>query len=460
LKRAVVDQPGLRIVFLGLIVAAFLGLSLKSYIQPHKLRARFDKTIQRLNPDVRIDFQRAQIVLSDWGWPQPYLTVENIRLTPVRPLCDDSQIYIESVTFPLTWNVLFAKNKNIRSLRLSQVEVRVSDFKNCFQSQGNEDPYQIFNVKSSSELKQVKIDQIKFISKKLYSYPLYLQSVNLNFHYQDSLLKSFDLKGQLLALKAQDRPIFKIKSDLVMNVQNDHDEVDPLKKIKAQIQIQGRLFDKKYTTDMMYYFKTKELDSVLNFEGVSLKSLYSLFNGTEFKNYFSFWKTDAHLISGQIASRVNLSSAEPWVLDLKSIQFQSPDSANPITGEIKLSDPVQFKLTGDLDLPSVHLKKMEVVGQANRYLEPFEFNLKSDEAFIKQADKELVDGEFRQALLQIKQRLEDKSVMEPYQMKVSVHPKSPYVLWDLSFHAGNKDHHFILNSNEQLNLFKWNSDFK
>ena len=115
MRRAVVDQPGIRIFLLGLFISAFRGLSLKSYISPNKLRSRFDKTIQRLSPDVRMDFQRAQIKLSDWGWPQPYLVVENIRVTPVRPLCDDSQIYIESLTFPITWNILFSKNKNINT---------------------------------------------------------------------------------------------------------------------------------------------------------------------------------------------------------------------------------------------------------------------------------------------------------------------------------------------------------
>ena len=132
MKRAVVDQPGFKIIILGLVLSVIMGLLIKGQITPRKMKSKIDQAISKLDPDIKIDFKSIEVKLSDWGWPQPYLEIHDIRLSPVQRICDESQIYIDTVSFPLTWNIIFESKKIIKSLRMNQLEIRLSEFKNCF----------------------------------------------------------------------------------------------------------------------------------------------------------------------------------------------------------------------------------------------------------------------------------------------------------------------------------------
>ena len=96
MRRAVIDQPGLKIMFLGLLVSIFLGLVLRSQITQTKINDRLKKIVQEFenkNKQLRIDFSEGELLLSDWGFPFPHLYVKNIKISSTASECLENQIY-------------------------------------------------------------------------------------------------------------------------------------------------------------------------------------------------------------------------------------------------------------------------------------------------------------------------------------------------------------------------------
>lgn len=386
MKKAVVDQPGLKIIFIGLLVSLVLGLSIKNQLQPYKLKSRFDRLIERLRPDLKIDFQSAEIILSDWGWPHPYLFIKDIRISPVKPLCDDSQIYIENLTFPLNWNLIFSNSKRISSVRLSQVEIRVSDLKNCFSEKDQQNTYQLFTVKSSAELKSVKIDQLKLINKSSYQYPLYFQSVQIDLSYLNSFLNQIDLKSQLVAFKVQDKPLFKLKSDLEMKIvypQYDHSKKTTENHLNAELSLKGRFLDKKFDSTGDFDFMTKKLKWSFKFQDLYLKNFSHFTLSGAYLKFYDFFKENlTWSIDGDISGiysvsensfeyltvhRFFLQAKDSFVLDLKEIE--SHDQGVSQSNRSKTFD-VHY-VAKDLDL-----ENSEVVVHFDEDNLPHLFNIK------------------------------------------------------------------------------------
>jgi hypothetical protein len=299
LKRAVVDQPGFKIIFIGLVCSLILGLLIKNEISPKKIKFKLDKTISKLEPDLKIDFKSIEIKLTDWGWPQPYLEVHDIRISPVKRICDESQIFIDTVSFPLTWNLIFESEKVIRSLHMNNLEIRLSKFTNCFsfdQEKSEEKVLksalsQLFTAHNSGQLQDLKIDRIKLLSKSNYKTPLFLQTAVLRFSYQESTLSKIAINAQMSTNRDESRQIFKLRSDLVLNLEKNKSN-----EILIHGDIAGKIIDRPYqikfdyeNTSNRFIFEAKlnqiAINSLVKILGLEDDHVLSSIN-KYFSNYF------------------------------------------------------------------------------------------------------------------------------------------------------------------------------
>ena len=129
--KAVIDQPGLKIIVTGLIAALFLGLGLKSQITSIKVSQAVRKSIVSMGSNLEVDFENAEIKLSDWGIPKPYLVINQMRLKNLVKVCGQGQVYVEKLIVPLTFDLIFNPDKAVISPRFNRVEVRVGSTVGC-----------------------------------------------------------------------------------------------------------------------------------------------------------------------------------------------------------------------------------------------------------------------------------------------------------------------------------------
>jgi len=254
MRRAVIDQPGLKIIVFGLLVSIFLGLTIRSQITPSKINDRLKKIVQEFeqknkNKKISIDFAEVRLLLSDWGFPFPHLYIQNIKISSVAPGCVDNQIYIESLDIPFSWiNMIEAKDDQIDTVRAGTVELRLDNPSQCFteiktQTKSESPQASISSVAQTPKLPSAAnerifnlyVDKLKIIDKHNYNIPVMLQTVGVRITLDSNKLQSVDLKSQLYLFRDSDSSLYKFKSDFNLNY-----ELKPDGKV-----ISGRIFTER-----------------------------------------------------------------------------------------------------------------------------------------------------------------------------------------------------------------------
>lgn len=137
--RAVIDQPGMRIFILGLAFAVFVGLVIRSQLRPTKIAERINPLLQKINSNESgtiLDFDHAEIRLSDWGLPRPILIVHNLRYSRNLNSCRAEQVQVRQVAIPIAISHLFSPELVMNTISLSDVEWRLPRTGRCQNSDG------------------------------------------------------------------------------------------------------------------------------------------------------------------------------------------------------------------------------------------------------------------------------------------------------------------------------------
>ena len=272
MSRAVIDQSGFKVTTIGLVIALLLGLSLKAQISSQKIQTLLTEATARLDKDFLIDYQSAEVLLSKWGLPLPYLQISQIRMSPKKASCQDSQIYIEKLILPLSPWALLTTQALVKEISATTVELRVADLNNCMGEKHNNSeksgaelkldapipanhpiplkvqsliavaaapsPENIFQIKTAGLLQKLKIEQLKIIYKKHPTQPLNLRQVQVDFSYSGNQVERVQINSQFYALKdpQSDLMFFKGELNLQILARESH-------RIEAEARLRGRLLD-------------------------------------------------------------------------------------------------------------------------------------------------------------------------------------------------------------------------
>ena len=304
MKRAVIDQAGLKIIFTGLMVSLFFGLIFKSQIRSSVVSERLQKTLDVLKRDLVVDFDSAQVKLSDWGLPRPTVEISGLRLSPVIQNCQNNQIYIEKLSIPLNLKMIFSKNKKdqgINTLRASLIEIRLDRIKDCFsrkeaasagitaekaarvenspntnsKNETQNSLNQFFN--QSTALKEMSIDRLRIIAPDIFKLPIDLNAVQLSIESDGRKIRTVDLQAQMLSFKDATKNFFLLKSEINLKAKTDaeNDQID----IKMNANV--LLIDRPFVFDIRYDQKKNSLEYIGEIKNVSVKAfiqMYQLLN--------------------------------------------------------------------------------------------------------------------------------------------------------------------------------------
>ncbi|MBC7465445.1 MAG: hypothetical protein H7256_05585 [Bdellovibrio sp.] len=274
MSRAVIDQAGFRVVFIGFILSLVMGLGLRTQIAPARVKALLQDSVSLLDKDFIIDFTTAEVVLSNWGLPLPSLQISNIRVSPKKSICQDSQIFIEHLNLPLSFVALITSESLITEINANHVELRIADFEHCFDDpkkpagkessvaagaasseKANDNHFSksdsasvinttetteknIFQSRTAALLKRINIDQLKLIYKKYPTQSIDFRHLTFDLGYEKDRLNQIDINSQVYALKDVQSDIMYFKGDLgVQIVANKSDQIETVLKLN------GRLLD-------------------------------------------------------------------------------------------------------------------------------------------------------------------------------------------------------------------------
>lgn len=361
MRRAVIDQPGLKIIVLGLLVSIFIGLTIRSQITPHKINERLRKIVQEFeqknkSKKISVDFAEARLMLSDWGFPFPHLYITNIKISSTSPECLDNQVYIESLDIPFSWmNMLEAKDDQIDTVRAGLVELRLDNPDQCFsevKAQSKAEAAVNTAVSSSTESApstetvthnqhnyNLYIDKLKIIDKHNYNIPVSLQTVGIKIAMDKNKVQSVDLKSQLYLFRDNESSLYKFRSDFNLNY-----EVKPDGKIASSALIHGKLIDKPFEINLTYAPESNKIILKHSIKDLSVKALMSLTNKQNIRAQSQLDGISGLSISNTGEGEYNLTTKALGFYKISNILLSSGDSSISVDAiTINAVKPLKFE---------------------------------------------------------------------------------------------------------------------
>jgi hypothetical protein len=303
MRRAVVDQAGLRVVMIGVILSLFIGLIFKSQIRSSVVKTRLQQVILRLQKDINIDFESVEVRLSEWGIPRPVIEIRGVRISPLKADCQENQVYIDTLSFPLSFNLLFSENKVISTVRISLLEIRAKNTRQCFSQTATQEnaianrevmsgrktasqalpdvktaavsetvTRDNFNAKIEklrnfkSHLNEIKIDRLRVIAVDKMNTAVDFNAVQVLFKYENEKLNELSLQSQLSAFKEADKSYYLFKSDLRVSLRLDE-------KPAINAEIKGLIVDRPFQLKLKNDFEKNTIQFLGELSGISLKAI-------------------------------------------------------------------------------------------------------------------------------------------------------------------------------------------
>ncbi|AGH95624.1 hypothetical protein [Pseudobdellovibrio exovorus] len=308
MSRAVIDQPGLRILIVGLALSVFLGLAVRSQIAESRVQGYLNKSVDRLQREFTVDYETARVNLSSWGLPLPALIITNIRLSPKAHACQSSQIFVDELEVPISFITILGLSNKVPKIRAKSVELRITDIESCLggaakkrtvrqdslvaptpvsadvAAEGAVSPVVandnevsgVFTKKTRAELKEVYVEKLKFITDKKPDQPVLLRQVNLEFDYANNLLKEVNLTSKINAIKDQRSDLYFLNANVVASFKNT-----PTKQIESFINLKGKLLDGDTNVFLYSLSESHKISYEWSVSRVSLKALTPFFDSVD-----------------------------------------------------------------------------------------------------------------------------------------------------------------------------------
>lgn len=125
-KDNVADQPGLTVVFAGILMALVLGLAIRGLTHPSKVQAMIESAARNIHPDVKVSFESAYLSLSDGWWPRVSVVVEKVRMESANKCWMSPKLYVNYIRLPFSWSAWIFTGALIKKIEAGDVEVRLT----------------------------------------------------------------------------------------------------------------------------------------------------------------------------------------------------------------------------------------------------------------------------------------------------------------------------------------------
>lgn len=390
MSRAVIDQPGSKILLAGLVASIFLGLLLKSQIRETVVHQRLQVALKRLEPDLKIDFEKVEVKLSDWGLPRPAVKLYGLRISPVEALCSDYQLYVEQLSIPLTASLIFEEKKVISKLSASLVEVRLGKEQSCLNlsenkknidheksvsptlmtENGQVSSVEKLNLAAKNQKtthQEISIDRLRIIAPSHLKSSLDFNAFQLNLQTLGQNIENLTLQTQFLTFKDPLRKFYLFKSDLKAEYSNIKNTFGlDIKGLVVDRPVQFKLKSEGKKNNLQQNNKLTLLNWLLEIDDVSLKGLISILK-IENSKFERLKFLNSATINGTITGTYNIAEqqAQGQILNAKvnlgqgfleaseiGFTFKDQFELKPFDVQITQFDLSQFISLGELE----HLK--------------------------------------------------------------------------------------------------------
>lgn len=131
-KELVAEQPGLGLSFIGLFLALFVGIVVRSIVSPERVTELLLKASTQIHKEVSVKFDRAYVSLSDGIWPDLSVMVENLQMQAESKCWLRPTLEVHELRLPISLMDLIRGRILIHEVQADEVDLSLrSEYEAC-----------------------------------------------------------------------------------------------------------------------------------------------------------------------------------------------------------------------------------------------------------------------------------------------------------------------------------------
>lgn len=194
----IAEQPGLAVLFTGLVISIFCGYSLKGYFSPQRVSANIEKAASHIHKDVKVQFRSANVSFSDGIVPRLSVVISGVRMESEQKCWGAPVLEVDELTLPLSFWSLISGGPPVKHLEANKVQLRIREVvSNCTPPAEASSLKPVGPVirlspsakdmKYQNDLRSLSINEFKIVAEKYPQFSSELMQFSVN-------VKSFDPK--------------------------------------------------------------------------------------------------------------------------------------------------------------------------------------------------------------------------------------------------------------------------
>ncbi|HEX7673506.1 MAG TPA: hypothetical protein VF412_05015 [Bdellovibrio sp.] len=135
-KYLVTEQPGMRVLIIGLILSFFIGYIVKSVLSPSRVSAQIEKAAGHIHKDIKVRFDDAQVSLSDGILPRFSVVIKNAEMESDQACWMSPILQIDELRLPISIWGLVTGHSLIKAVEADNVTLTLrGNIKDCERKQ-------------------------------------------------------------------------------------------------------------------------------------------------------------------------------------------------------------------------------------------------------------------------------------------------------------------------------------
>ncbi|MBO9667346.1 MAG: hypothetical protein J7501_11100 [Bdellovibrio sp.] len=122
-KYLISEQPGMKILVTGLILAFFLGYTAKSFLSPARVKARLEKAASHIHKDIKVSFQGANVSLSDGIIPRFSVIITQVQMESAQACWMAPFLEVDEMRLPVSVWGLITGSSPIKTIEADNVKL-------------------------------------------------------------------------------------------------------------------------------------------------------------------------------------------------------------------------------------------------------------------------------------------------------------------------------------------------
>lgn len=135
-RHLIAEQPGMALLLTGFLIALFVGLVFRAGLSPARVRNQIEKAAAQIHRDVQVQFENAEVSLSDGILPRFSILITNVVMESQEECWMSPRLETNQIRLPLSVWGLLSGGSVIREIEADQVKLTLrGDYRDCGQTE-------------------------------------------------------------------------------------------------------------------------------------------------------------------------------------------------------------------------------------------------------------------------------------------------------------------------------------